>query len=261
MARPNEYVLKVHGYSLFNVIMQVETEIELIQWNKWFNIKRQSSSTDSLSSLFNNKVTTVADQVFSSAKNNNNNDKSAYRTREKDDRIYNKLGDIDNNRKSNSLSKNETIHNKFDSDITEQLLFQSQVDEESDIEEECEYRRGSTTTVSTLVNCYYNRPFLTELEYGINEITNAHEAQRQRLRQNQMETHSIHNQPESSTTTWSRSSVPAPGNYTNKYNINTNNSITKASSIYHTGHTLFDEELSEDITTSKTTIQLKKERK
>ncbi|KAI8084341.1 uncharacterized protein B0P05DRAFT_35575 [Gilbertella persicaria] len=35
--RPGEYILKVHGLGLTNVIMQVESEKDLNKWNDWFN--------------------------------------------------------------------------------------------------------------------------------------------------------------------------------------------------------------------------------
>ncbi|CEP13767.1 hypothetical protein [Parasitella parasitica] len=44
-SRPNEYILKVHGLGMFNVLMQVESEKELIKWNDWFNTRVQSAPT------------------------------------------------------------------------------------------------------------------------------------------------------------------------------------------------------------------------
>lgn len=33
----NEYILKIHGNGMFDVLMQVESEKELMMWNDWFN--------------------------------------------------------------------------------------------------------------------------------------------------------------------------------------------------------------------------------
>ncbi|KAI8640133.1 hypothetical protein BD408DRAFT_445423 [Parasitella parasitica] len=44
-SRSNEYILKIHGLGMFNVLMQVESEKELIKWNDWFNTRVKSSPT------------------------------------------------------------------------------------------------------------------------------------------------------------------------------------------------------------------------
>ncbi|KAI9486341.1 MAG: periplasmic binding protein-like I [Benjaminiella poitrasii] len=263
VSRPNEYVLKVHGIGLFNVIMQVGTEKELMNWNDWFNTKKQISATNSLSSLFNHKNNTeLADQHDYSLKKHNETDemnKPVYNTKTKDIGRYENFETVgsNNNRKSKFLSKRMTMQEKLDSGITErQLLRDDDDDRESDgTEEDEEYRRGSTTTVSTLVNCYYNNPISTASEYGMNEIINAREAQQQRLRQQQVEEPEPYQQELPTITTRTRSivlsSMPDMEHPLTDINNDHQDNVTAISSSFQPRRTSFfspfGEQVSEDI--------------
>lgn len=149
--KPGEYILKVHGLSMSNILMQVESEKDLMQWNSWFNARIESSTDLTSSSYYRNERLqgeTCLDPVEVKKSFDN---------------------DIHMKRISTNI-KRLTRQVRLDSGITTHRL----LDDNDDYE-----RRGSDMTVTTLNSCY-NQPVVISSEYGIDEINHARQLQQQR---------------------------------------------------------------------------------
>lgn len=158
-SRPNEYILKIHGIGMSNVLMQVESEKDLIKWNDWFNTRVQSSPPATTSS----SIATAA----SRHEGDNYSDASLQPA------TFERLKDDED--KTKRSAKRLTRQSRLDSGITTHHLLAGEEFEESDEDQDAD-RRGSEMTDETLDSCYF-QPALSSAEYGISQIMIAREAQ------------------------------------------------------------------------------------
>ncbi|EPB88722.1 hypothetical protein HMPREF1544_04481 [Mucor circinelloides 1006PhL] len=157
-SRPNEYILKIHGIGMSNVLMQVESEKDLIKWNYWFNTRVQSSPPTT-----NLSISTTPSRHEGGDYSNSSPQSTKFEPLK------------DNEEHAKRSAKRLTRQSRLDSGITTHHLLAGEEDEEYDEDEDAD-RRGSEMTDETLDSCYY-QPVLSNAEYGISQIITARGAQ------------------------------------------------------------------------------------
>lgn len=139
-----------------NILMQVESEKDLIKWNDWFNTRVHPSSITNLSAspTINKEEGETFLDPSQQSKFEHKNDAS------------------DNQKKA---IKRLTRQSRLDSGITTHHLLAGEEEGDDDNENGLD-RRGSEMTDET-IDCCYSQPILSDSEYGIHEILTAREAQ------------------------------------------------------------------------------------
>lgn len=162
-SRPNEYILKIHGIGMSNVLMQVESEKDLIKWNDWFNTRVQSSPAPATT---NSSLSTASSR----------HEDGSYSDASLPSTTFERLKDKEDTTKKSA--KRLTRQSRLDSGITTHHLLAGEEDDHDEYSEEDEDvdRRGSEMTDETLDSCYF-QPVLSNAEYGISQIIAAREAQ------------------------------------------------------------------------------------
>ncbi|KAL4206055.1 periplasmic binding protein-like I [Rhizopus microsporus] len=143
-SKEGSYVLKVHGLGLWDLLIQVEQEKELLEWHDWFN--NISNPRDDF--LLTDEATCLGSPSSSSA------------GKRFTENAYKKGSDFPEGfqgSRNGSVSSNSTSHDSED-------------------------RRGSEMTIAcTIDSNYYYEPDSSMVEhYGINEIKHAKQIQEQR---------------------------------------------------------------------------------
>ncbi|GAA5801645.1 hypothetical protein HPULCUR_007093 [Helicostylum pulchrum] len=151
-SKPGEYILKIHGNGMTNIMMQVETENDLMLWNARFNTRIDTST-----------------------------DASYYRNELQGETCLNPLenkqdGDSEIKRISTNI-KRLTRQSRLDSGITTHRLLDNEEDGDEDYQNG--ERRGSDMTATTVNSCY-NQPAVLLTDYGTDEINHARQIQQQR---------------------------------------------------------------------------------
>lgn len=141
-----------------NVLMQVESEKDLIKWNDWFNARIQSSPPTT-----NLSISTTPSRHEGGDYPNPSPQSTKFEPLK------------DNEEHAKRSAKRLTRQSRLDSGITTHHLLAGEEDEEYDKDEDAD-RRGSEMTDETLDSCYY-QPVLSNAEYGISQIITARGAQ------------------------------------------------------------------------------------
>jgi hypothetical protein len=145
-----------------NVLMQVESEKDLMQWNSWFNIKAEVPSNNSnyyQHDFLNGEETCI-------------NPLEIIPGFDKTKQVNEKVNiDDDYGGKDTTNSKRLTRQIRLDSGITTHHLLSDEDDDD-----DAETRRGSEMTL----NSCYNQPAVSLVQYGVDEINHALAIQQQR---------------------------------------------------------------------------------
>lgn len=167
-----EYTLKIHGLGMFDVLMQVESEKDLMQWNSWFNSRHDNDDNVRTSNYYPNDTLTnspfekISGLISSEKLHTMNDDRSNSK--------HNTKGTIDSAKdRVTSGVKNLGRQTRLDSGVTTRRLLESDEDNDEDGD-----RRGSETTVGTLDSCY-NHPVVMVSDYGVDQINHARAVQQQ----------------------------------------------------------------------------------
>jgi hypothetical protein len=179
ISRSGEYILKVHGLGMYNVLMQVESEKDLILWNDWFNT---STSTTSNGSSFNSSTIDGNNNLLEGETflADTHKPKNVGDTHDQEHFFSSKTKEVilsaeEDETKPKRLSR----QTRLDSGITTHHL----LGDDHPSLGPC-HRRGSDMTEETLDSCFH-QPALSLSDYGIHEINHARQKQQQRLRTNE----------------------------------------------------------------------------
>ncbi|KAI8979829.1 hypothetical protein BDF20DRAFT_871929 [Mycotypha africana] len=165
---PKQYVLKVHGQGMTNILMQVESEKILLCWYDWFNNKHSSQNTS----------------IYGLNNTNNEPKEATTDVSNKDTVIEKQKAKISDYKEitGNYVDHNQPI-SQAPAEIassTADLKNQRKKFEESGLtarhlltEDACSNRRGSDTTIDSLDSCYYH-PVLPLTEYNTSLSSHAH---------------------------------------------------------------------------------------
>lgn len=157
---------------MFHILMQVENEKDLIQWNSWFNSRHNNDNNTTTSGYYPND-TLKGDPCFNPFEKITGLDSS--------DKLHTINNDNSDGKYNNDVAKDRVSANvktlsrqtRLDSGVTTRRLLDSDEDNDEDGD-----RRGSETTVGTLDSCY-NHPVVMVSDYGIDEINHARAVQQQ----------------------------------------------------------------------------------
>ncbi len=182
--------MKVHGLNMSNILMQVESEKDLMQWNSWFNTSPDDTNKTNAVAYYHNDKNLNGDTYLDPLEKItgfNKNDKQI-------DSKNNDSCSCDDDEQNNKYKKRKSTNVKhlsrqmrLDSGVTTHRLLDDDEDDDGD-------RRGSETTVATLDSCY-NHPVVMASEYGMDEINHARAVQQQLQRQRDNDQSSISYSP------------------------------------------------------------------
>lgn len=163
--------MRIHGLSMFDVLMQVESEKDLMQWNSWFNSRHSNDDNNARTSNYYANDT-LTNSPFEKITGLISSEKIHTM---KDDSKHNSKGTIMDSAKDRVTPgvKNLGRQNRLDSGVTTRRLLESDEDNDEDGD-----RRGSETTVGTLDSCY-NNPVVMVSDYGVDQINHARAVQQQ----------------------------------------------------------------------------------
>lgn len=172
---------------MHHVLMQVESENDLILWNDWFNTIPSTTTTTTTTSSSTNSSTIdgnnhhlIDNESFLKdtqkpkrvGDNNNHVQEHYFSSRTKE--VIRSAEEDENTATNNKTVRMPTRQMRLDSGITTRHLLSDENATDDD-------RRGSDMTVDTLDSCYH-QPVLSTSDYGMTEIIHAREVQQQRLR-------------------------------------------------------------------------------
>lgn len=158
-----------------NVLMQVESEKDLMQWNSWFSLKSEQAANNSNNNHYQHDFLNPDETCINPLEIINDYGKPSKDLNEKlnfDDDDYT----VNKPRKStNTTNRLMTRQIRLDSGITTHHLLGGGQGEDFDDDE----RRGSEMT---LASCY-NQPVMTSFDYGVDEVNRAGNMVQQQFQQ------------------------------------------------------------------------------
>lgn len=162
-----------------NILMQVESKKDLIQWNAWFNTPVQTNSNTSVIASTTHNAVSKQQKEQQRQKEEEGEEKDTLSQQVRLEQLKDECS-------NDKAQKRITRQSRLDSGITTHHLLSGEGEEVGDEGEGLD-RRGSEMTDETLDSCYF-QPVLSNSEYGISQILIAREAQQQQQQQHQEST-------------------------------------------------------------------------